>query len=67
MTLELSVDGMTCQGCEEIVEHAIELADAVEDVEADRYDKVARVEGDPNVEDVIEKVRLAGYDAESPS
>lgn len=67
MTLELPVSGMTCQGCEDIVEHAIGLADAVEEVEADRYDKVARIEGDPDVDAVIEKVRLAGYDADAPT
>lgn len=65
MTTELTVRGMTCQGCEEIVETAIALVDGVDDVDADRYENVAVVDGrsDLDVEAVAEKVRMAGYEA----
>lgn len=65
MTTELTVTGMTCQGCEEVVETAIGLVDGVESVDADRYEDVAVVEGrsDVNRDDLVEKVRMAGYES----
>lgn len=63
MTTEITVEGMTCEGCEEVVEEALEMADGVESAEADRYEDVAVVEGDADVDELIEKVDLAGYEA----
>ncbi len=65
MSIEARVRGMTCQGCEEVVESAVELADGVEAVDADRYDNVVTVEGDVDAEVVSEKIELAGYRVES--
>jgi len=62
MPTELTVDGMTCQGCESVVETALEMADGVDDAEADRYESVAEVEGDADVETLAEKVEMAGYE-----
>ncbi|WP_121823464.1 heavy-metal-associated domain-containing protein [Halostella salina] len=62
MATELTVDGMTCQGCESVVETALEMADGVDDAEADRYESVAEVEGDADVETLAEKVEMAGYE-----
>lgn len=64
MTTELTVEGMTCEKCEEVVEQALEMADGVQDADADRYEETAVIEGD--VEDpavLVEKVELAGYEA----
>lgn len=64
MTTELTVEGMTCEKCEEVVEQALEMADGVDSAQADRYEETAAVEG--NVEDpevLVEKVELAGYEA----
>lgn len=64
MTTELTVEGMTCEKCEEVVEEALEMADGVESAEADRYDKVAIVEGSvDDIDSLIEQVELAGYEA----
>lgn len=57
------VQGMTCQGCESVVETAVEMLDNVQTVDADRYENVVTVEGDVTVEEVADKVELAGYTA----
>jgi len=62
MTTEITVEGMTCEGCEEVVEEALEMADGVESADADRYEDVATVEGDPDPAVVVEKVEMAGYE-----
>lgn len=62
MATELSVSGMTCEGCEAVVEHAVELADGVESVTADRYDGTVSVEGPVERDVVAEKIGLAGYE-----
>ncbi|MFW6448615.1 MAG: heavy-metal-associated domain-containing protein [Halobacteriota archaeon] len=64
MTVEARVRGMTCQGCEEVVETAIDLVDAVESVQADRYDNIVRVEGSVEPEVVADKIEMAGYRVE---
>ncbi|MFP4591563.1 MAG: heavy-metal-associated domain-containing protein [Halobacteriales archaeon] len=64
MTIEARVRGMTCQGCEEVVETAIELVDGVESVEADRYDNLVRVAGPVEPEAVADRIELAGYRVE---
>ena len=65
MGTTLSVTGMTCEGCEDIVETALEMADGVDEATADRTGEEATVDGDASTETLVEKVRLAGYDAES--
>jgi len=61
MATEITVEGMTCQGCEEVVESALQMASGVEDADADRYEDVATVEGDADVDELVQKVELAGY------
>lgn len=63
MTVDVAVRGMTCQGCESVVETAVEMLDGVEEVTADRYEGVVQVEGDVAPDDVATKVELAGYKA----
>lgn len=65
MGTTLRVNGMTCEGCEDIVETALEMADGVESASADREANEATVEGDASTETLVEKVHLAGYDAEA--
>lgn len=57
------VKGMTCQGCEDVVETAVELIDGVDAASADRYEEVVEANGDVSVDLVAEKVELAGYRA----
>ena len=61
MATEITVEGMTCEGCEEVVEDALGMADGVESASADRNEDVAVVEGDADVEELVAKVELAGY------
>lgn len=63
MTTEITVNGMTCEKCEEVVETALEMADGVESADADRYEQNATIEG--TVDDLavlVEKVEMAGYE-----
>ncbi|WP_460920029.1 heavy-metal-associated domain-containing protein [Salinarchaeum chitinilyticum] len=62
MSTEITVEGMTCDGCEEVVEEALEMADGVESADADRSDDSATVEGDADVDVLVEKVEMAGYE-----
>lgn len=63
MATEITVEDMTCEGCEDIVEDALESVSGVDDVEADRETDTATVEGNADVEDVLEAADMAGYDA----
>jgi copper chaperone CopZ len=62
-TITLSVQGMSCEGCEEIVEDALEEVGGVESASADREENVASVEGDADPDDLVEAVDFAGYEA----
>lgn len=62
-TTTLSVTGMSCEGCEEIVEDSLEEVHGVESATADRGAGTATVEGDANDEDLVEAVDFAGYEA----
>jgi len=62
MSTEITVEGMTCEGCEEVVEEALEMADGVESAEADRYEDTATVEGDADPEVLVDKVEMAVYE-----
>lgn len=63
MSVTVTVTDMTCQGCESVVETAVELLDGVATVEADRYDGAVEVTGDIDPDDIVEKIELAGYTA----
>lgn len=63
MTMEITVDDMTCDGCEDIVEDAVEDVSGVDSATADRDEDVVTVEGDTEPEDVVEAVDMAGYSA----
>lgn len=63
MTTELTVTGMTCEGCAEIVETALEMASGVESATADHEANEAVIEGEADTEVLIDKVELAGYEA----
>ncbi|MGB9963404.1 heavy-metal-associated domain-containing protein [Halobacterium sp. CBA1126] len=64
MTTTLTVEGMGCEGCEDIVENALSGVDGVEEANADREEDVATVEGEADAEDLLESIEFAGYDAE---
>ena len=63
MATKLTVTSMTCEGCEDIIQTALEDVDGVESAETDRNEDVATVEGDVDVDDLIDAVDMAGYEA----
>lgn len=65
MATELTVQGMTCEGCEDIVEDALENVAGVDEADADRHERTVTVEGDAETGDLVEAVDMAGYEAET--
>lgn len=63
MTTTISVEGMSCDHCEQTVEDALRDVSGVSDVTADREAEQANVDGDADVEALVEAVRDAGYSA----
>lgn len=64
MTTTLDVRGMSCDGCEDIVENALTDVSGVEDATADQTSASATVEGDADTDELVQAVELAGYEAE---
>ena len=64
MSITLHVEEMSCDGCEDIVETALEEVSGVESASADHEASTVVVEGDASVEDLIDAVDYAGYSAE---
>ena len=61
MPITVTVTDMSCDGCEEIVEGAVSDVAGVESVEADHEAETVTVEGDADVEAVMEAIDFAGY------
>ncbi len=54
---------MSCEGCEQSVEDALEGVSGVEDATADRESETATVEGDADEAALVQAVEDAGYEA----
>ncbi|ELY65717.1 CopZ family metallochaperone [Natrinema versiforme] len=63
MSQTLTVEGMSCEHCEQTVEEALEGVDGVESADADRESERATVEGDADPQTLVSAVDEAGYDA----
>ncbi|MFD1587934.1 heavy-metal-associated domain-containing protein [Halorientalis brevis] len=63
MTTTLTVEGMSCEHCEQTVTEALEAVDGVAAVTVDHETDSATVEGDADVETLLAAVEDAGYDA----
>ncbi len=63
MARQITVEGMSCGGCEETVENALRDVPGVEDAEADNESDSVTVEGDASDEDLAAAVEGAGYTA----
>jgi copper chaperone len=61
MTTELTVEGMSCGGCEQTVESALEEMENVESAAADNEADRVTVEGSPDDDAVAETIEDAGY------
>lgn len=65
--LELSVKGMTCNGCVSSVTRAVKTIDAAAGVEVDLSSGRVRVEGGAAREDVVRAISAAGFEVTVPS
>ncbi|WP_135666973.1 heavy-metal-associated domain-containing protein [Halorhabdus rudnickae] len=63
MTQTITVEGMTCDHCEQTVEEALEALDGVASATADRDDESATIEGAADPEALVSAVEDAGYEA----
>lgn len=61
MTTELTVEGMSCGGCEQTVESALEERDDVENAVADNEANQVRVEGSADASTLAQTIENAGY------
>lgn len=65
MAKQITVEGMSCGGCEETVENALKDVPGVTDAEADNETDSVTVEGDASDEDIVTAVEGAGYQAKA--
>jgi len=63
MSMTLTVEGMTCEQCEQTVKEALEAVSGVRDADADRSSEQATTDGDADTEALVAAVEDAGYDA----
>lgn len=63
MPTTITVEGMSCGGCEQSVEEALENVSGVTDAVANRNSEQATVEGDAPDEDLVSAVEKAGFSA----
>lgn len=64
MPVTLRVEDMSCDGCEDVVETALEEVSGVESARADQDADTVVIEGSAAVEDLVDAVDYAGYSAE---
>ncbi|AQL44366.1 heavy metal transporter [Halorientalis sp. IM1011] len=64
MVQTITVEGMSCEHCEQTVADALEDVDGVTAVSVDREAASATVEGDADEAALVEAVEDAGYDAD---
>lgn len=63
MTQRLTVEGMTCEGCEESVRNALTAVSGVTSVSVDHSADSATVEGSTDIGALVAAVEDAGYEA----
>lgn len=59
----ITVEGMSCEHCEETVEDALESIGGVTAASADRDASAAEIEGSAATDDLLAAVEDAGYEA----
>lgn len=63
MSETITVEGMTCEHCEQTVEEALEDVEGVTSATADHETESATIEGNADVDTLVSTVTDAGYDA----
>lgn len=61
----ITVEGMTCEHCQQTVDEALRDVEGVEDVSVDREAERANVEGEADADDLVSAVEGAGYSAKA--
>lgn len=56
-----TVQGMSCEGCEQRVEDAVGDLEGVESVDADHDENTVSVEGDADTDDLRQAIEGTGY------
>ncbi|RNJ26110.1 heavy-metal-associated domain-containing protein [Halosegnis longus] len=62
MTKTLTVDGMSCDHCEQTVEDAVTAVEGVASARADETTETLEIEGDPDLAAVRTAIADAGYE-----
>ncbi|WP_411968880.1 heavy-metal-associated domain-containing protein [Haloferax sp. YSSS75] len=65
MKTTITVEGMSCEHCEQTVEEALRRVNGVSDAVADRTANRASVDGDADVTTLVKAIEDAGYSASS--
>jgi copper chaperone CopZ len=65
MEQTITVEGMSCEHCDETVEDALHDVDGVTDATADHEAATASVDGDSETATLVQAVEDAGYSAHS--
>lgn len=65
MPQEMEIHGMSCEGCEQTVEEALQAVAGVTSVRVDHESDSAVVEGSGNLTELVAAVEDAGYDVVS--
>ncbi len=63
MSQTLTVEGMSCEHCEQTVVEALEGVDGVSSASADHEAGVAEIDGSADTAELVAAVEDAGYDA----
>lgn len=63
MTTTITVEGMSCEHCEQTIEEALQGVSGVSDVRVDREAESAMIEGNPDSAALVQAVEDAGYEA----
>lgn len=63
MSRTITVDGMSCEHCEQSVEEALSAVAGVTDARANREGDAATIEGDAESDALVRAVEDAGYEA----
>ena len=67
MTQTITVQGMSCGGCESAVEDALTAVSGVNSVEADSEADSVTVEGTADTDELVTAIEDAGYDVPEAS
>lgn len=61
MSVEIEIDDIHCDHCEQTIKEALESVDGVERASADQTSNIAKVEGNAEIDALEQAVHDAGY------